>query len=174
MNLYQLLLDACSDLMAERPIEKISVAEILSRAGCSRATFYRYFRDKYELAGTSIVLACNRELYPYAPYCPLPLSQYQKVCRDMYENAALTRRLFTGTNRLSIETMSRGMQDIFEQRYCCVHGTQALTEQVRWGIYFSVHGYLATVEKWVLDGMKIPPDTLAEWLYRFRDAEYCI
>lgn len=37
------------DFYETRPIEKITVKEIVQKAGYSRATFYHYFRDTYEL-----------------------------------------------------------------------------------------------------------------------------
>lgn len=41
--------EAFCDLYREKPIEKISVREVSLRAGYSRATFYNYFRDMYDL-----------------------------------------------------------------------------------------------------------------------------
>ena len=42
-------IEAFCDLYKEKPIEKISVKEVILRAGYSRATFYNYFRDMYDL-----------------------------------------------------------------------------------------------------------------------------
>lgn len=46
---YKLLTDALMTLMQEKPIEKITVMEICSQAMVHRATFYKYFEDKYQL-----------------------------------------------------------------------------------------------------------------------------
>lgn len=40
---------AFCELYREKPIEKISVKEVIARAGYSRATFYNYFQDVYDL-----------------------------------------------------------------------------------------------------------------------------
>ena len=36
-------------LLEEKPYGKISVTEFISRAGVSRTTFYRHYRDIYEM-----------------------------------------------------------------------------------------------------------------------------
>lgn len=45
----QLLADALYDLVKEKDFDVITVNDICKYSGVSRATFYRYFRDKYEL-----------------------------------------------------------------------------------------------------------------------------
>lgn len=45
----QKITDAFFSLYEEKPIEKISIKEITSLAGCHRSTFYEYFTDIYDL-----------------------------------------------------------------------------------------------------------------------------
>lgn len=45
----QALVDAMKTLLEQKPINKISVSEVLSLAGVSRQTFYRHYTDKYDL-----------------------------------------------------------------------------------------------------------------------------
>ena len=42
-------IEAFCELYKTTPIEKITVKELVQRAGYSRATFYNYFRDAYDL-----------------------------------------------------------------------------------------------------------------------------
>lgn len=37
------------DLIKVRPLDKIAVTDIVTRSGMTRQTFYRYFKDKYDL-----------------------------------------------------------------------------------------------------------------------------
>lgn len=46
-DLEQAVCDAAEALLAERPLTDISVAQILERAGVSRASFYFYFASKH-------------------------------------------------------------------------------------------------------------------------------
>lgn len=45
----RLLSNALYDLMQEKKFEKITVENIIKKAGVSKATFYRYFQDKFDL-----------------------------------------------------------------------------------------------------------------------------
>ena len=46
----EVFLSAFEELLDEMPFDKISTSEIIERSGLSRTTFYKHFRDKYELA----------------------------------------------------------------------------------------------------------------------------
>lgn len=45
----QMFIDVFCELYSQKPIEKISVKDITSKAGYNRSTFYQYFSDIYEL-----------------------------------------------------------------------------------------------------------------------------
>lgn len=49
MNTKKLIEDAMFDLLTSNTIEDISVEMITQKSGVSRTTFYRYFKDKYDL-----------------------------------------------------------------------------------------------------------------------------
>ena len=40
---------AIKELIKNRPLDKITVTDIVIKAGMTRHTFYRYFMDKYDL-----------------------------------------------------------------------------------------------------------------------------
>lgn len=46
--------EAFEELLKTSPLEMITVKDIISKAGLSRSTFYKYFRDKYDLAFWSL------------------------------------------------------------------------------------------------------------------------
>lgn len=45
----QAFIDVFCELYSQKPIEKISVQDIASKAGYNRSTFYQHFADIYEL-----------------------------------------------------------------------------------------------------------------------------
>ena len=47
------LADALRQMMKVKPIDKITVKDIITNCGYSQATFYRQFRDKYDLIAWS-------------------------------------------------------------------------------------------------------------------------
>ena len=49
MDTKGIIIEAMRKLLAERGFHKITVQDILDAAHCSRGTFYRHFRDKYDI-----------------------------------------------------------------------------------------------------------------------------
>lgn len=49
-RMRQTICDSVLKLVGEKPFAKVTIQDILNAAQIQRATFYRYFRDKYELA----------------------------------------------------------------------------------------------------------------------------
>lgn len=46
---FRALTEALYALLQTRPIDSLSISELVQRAGIGRASFYRHFRDKYDL-----------------------------------------------------------------------------------------------------------------------------
>src|SRR4051794_4483792 len=57
-----LILQATEALLADVPVGKLSVAQIIERAGVSRATFYFYFGSKYAVI-TALLKSVMDEMY---------------------------------------------------------------------------------------------------------------
>jgi AcrR family transcriptional regulator len=57
-----LILQATEELLADVPVGKLSVAQIIERAGVSRATFYFYFGSKYAVI-TALLKNVMDEIY---------------------------------------------------------------------------------------------------------------
>lgn len=51
-RMRKLICDTMRGLLLEKPFQKIVVRDVLERAHIQRATFYHYFRDKYQVVET--------------------------------------------------------------------------------------------------------------------------
>lgn len=49
INVKKLLAESLLELSEEKPLDKISVTDIVKRAGAGRQTFYNHFKDKNDL-----------------------------------------------------------------------------------------------------------------------------
>ena len=49
MDTKGIIIEAMKQLLAEQRFDKITVQNIIDRAHCSRGTFYRHFKDKYDI-----------------------------------------------------------------------------------------------------------------------------
>lgn len=48
-NTKKVIADSFEELLREKPFDEITIQNIVENCGASRMTFYRYFRDKYDL-----------------------------------------------------------------------------------------------------------------------------
>lgn len=51
INTKRILADSFEELLEEKTFEEITIQAIVENCGASRMTFYRYFKDKYDLVG---------------------------------------------------------------------------------------------------------------------------
>ena len=61
MDTKGIIIEAMKQLLAEQRFDKITVQNIIDRAHCSRGTFYRHFKDKYDIMNY-YYLETNRDI----------------------------------------------------------------------------------------------------------------
>ena len=92
------LAQAIKELMNEKPLVKISIADIVDRCQMNRQSFYYHFRDKYDLVNwifyteliTELQNSSNKDEY----------EELKNICRYLYDNRAfyINAQKFTGQN----------------------------------------------------------------------------
>ena len=50
------LANAMKELLVHTPVDKITVKQIVDQCNVTRPTFYRHFKDKYDLISTGILM----------------------------------------------------------------------------------------------------------------------
>ena len=104
-----LLLQALPVLMAERGFERLTIQNIIDRAGVGRATFYAHFENKEELLAASVGglrawLEAMRERAPAQPFAfMLPFFDHLSSHRAIY------RTTFERESEVSVERLIRAM-----------------------------------------------------------------
>ena len=73
------ILNAFNKLITEHNFQKISVDMIVSEAAVSRSTFYRYFKDKYEVMNANF-----KNLLDYY-VAPERSRNYRDLCYHLFE-----------------------------------------------------------------------------------------
>ena len=48
----EILAESFMELMTTKPVSKITIIDIVENCGMTKPTFYRYFKDKYDLMAT--------------------------------------------------------------------------------------------------------------------------
>ena len=107
-----MLAKTLQDLLAEKPITKVTVDEIVSISGFSKRTFYNHFRDKNDLVAyiwRNIYISCwydeNGNMVPYRDF----LLNYH---RKEYEMVDFLRNTlpYAGQNNLWETVFSTGVE----------------------------------------------------------------
>ena len=98
---YNTIIDAFNRLIAEKDFNKISVEMIMEKAGISRSTFHRHFKDKYD-----VMNANYKNLLDYF-IDPAKSSNYRELCFHLFEYGQKNLSIFknalnsTGFNSFS-------------------------------------------------------------------------
>ena len=146
----QYIFDVFYKMMLERPFSSIRVKEICDACGISRATFYEYFPDKYELGVYLIDLCADRSHPPgstktrYEQFVDL-LKEIRKHTRyfrnlyktDTYEYAKFRNRTgFENLYRtLLVEPMRSASNSGIKAKYYAQYHSAGVTELfVQWSV----------------------------------------
>ena len=91
--------EAMKKLLRVMPIEKITTDRILAKAGVSRRSFYRYFKDKYDL----LQWIYNYDFCRFVDVRPEKSiwDYYPDILRSLRADPAFYRRAFTFTGQNS-------------------------------------------------------------------------
>ena len=153
------LAEALACLMETQPFDKISTSDILKRSGVSRSTFYRKYRDKYDL------LTNNYQLLLDATLGMIPKGwSYKKSFFQLYR--ALLGHPSFFKNALASREPNGLRNYILQQSYeifsflLQAQGVDMEDEYYRLLLRGYVEGALEVTCIWVQQGMKMPLEKL--------------
>ena len=155
-------IEAFCDFYATRPIEKITVKEISQKAGYSRATFYNYFQDAYDLLEhvedefiASLVekITYNIEHHQTMEYFVQTFvdlfkskETYIKVFMNSANHSSFIQRLKTEAAPLLLAAFHVSMDNV----------------KARYAFDFYISGLIPLIGTWLKNGQEIPAEDLAK------------
>ena len=148
-----LLAQSLQQLMLTMPLEKISVNDIVEKAGVGRNTFYYHFADKYDLVTWYFQTGVTPFLFEHTKYGSwqdilLGLEEYFRQNKVFYQNALA----YTGQNSLS-EYIYDFMQKYYRQRLSeCRPDMRA--EELEFLSQFLAGAGMGVLMPWVRGGME--------------------
>lgn len=164
MNSKKLLADSLEKLLMKKNLDDIQVSEIVSGASLSRKTFYRHFKDKYDLANWYFAdfyessfgritegLTWEEALLRY-------LDIYQEKC-NVLKNAYASRDV-NGLRGYDIAITRKTYQ-----KYLRIKGADINSEIMQFAIDIASRGGTDMVIEWLLNGMKTEKSKLV-WLLK--------
>ena len=165
-------------LMAEKPLNKITIADITKDCGCNRMTFYYHFQDIYELLEWSLGQDAGKVLEG-----KLTLAGWQDGLREVFtqlqENKALVMNIHRNANRsvlenylhnLAAEPLENFVREIAGAKLGAVgrgdggKGGEAASvldeEDAQFVVSFIEYGMLGLLRDWIDKGMKGDPEEI--------------
>lgn len=145
--------ESLEELMRERELTEISINEIVENAGMSRTTFYRYFRDKYELSIWRLEHIVTDPEYTYGSTDAVA-SVLKKLILEIGEHKTYYKKLFAYAGQNSLE----------EFFFTLLHGwskkgnDKSLEQKDHYIIQYNASGFTGGMKRWLNDRDPIAPE----------------
>ena len=163
------LAEAMKHCMKRSPVEKITVREITEECGTTRQTFYRNFKDKYDLVNwifdTEFIELLKHENLN-ASYTER-WAFIEKNCRYFYQNHSFYRKALQikGQNSFS-DHFREYIRPFIAERISSLFGGEQVDEFI---LDFFVDAVICTMECWLRAKECMPPEQFVEKLKRLTE-----
>lgn len=150
------------DLMANQSLDKITVTDIVKKSGKTRQTFYRNFKDKYDLVNWYFEKLADKS--------------FRQISNSYTLKEGLTKK-FTFLLNDKIFFMqafqSKDYNNVENYDYQCIleFYTHIITRKIgeipndiRFLLEMYCHGSITMTVDWALSGMKMSPEEIADLL----------
>jgi AcrR family transcriptional regulator len=160
-----LLLEALPGLMAERGFERLTIQNIIDRAGVGRATFYAHFENKEELLAASVGrlrawLEAMRGHYPTQPFAFMP-----PFFDHLASHRAIYRTTFERESEVSVERLIRTMmRDLVRAELTAQRTARQDDAAIELATQFVVSTFWSVTVWWMGGGARPPAEINAIFL----------
>ena len=170
-------------LLEKKRFEAVTVGDIAREAKVNRATFYRHYQDKYDLA-EKIIETAFKELMLDLQAADIDLDKihlehrqtaWEKLFKHIAEHARLYRTLLgRDSDPWVVERVRKASEALISKRLQETHPTPSeageIPEDV--AIAFAIELLLGAIGWWLEDNMRHPPEQMARWFIRFISLGY--
>ena len=160
----EILAESFRELAETRPVDKITVQEIVDNCEYSPATFYRHFKDKYDLTAwdyvhrtTEIMNKIGKDEYEWKDTLWDAMTFYLKnkeYIRNLIKN--------TGGHDAFVRYMSEANIAHLTKHILKLSGQKQLDRDIAIHVRVYCCGTVQTVCEWLIDNIKCDPDHLAD------------
>lgn len=156
---------AIKELMAERPLNKISVGDICEQCSMNRKSFYYHFKDKYDLVNWVFYTEFVEQLMQEGMESPWGF--LQSICTYFYDNRAFYVNALeqTGQNSFS-EYFAEVMRPILQ-----IHYTDLLDEDDDAHDFYATFytdAFLTAIKRWLRED-SMPPERFVRLVHNATD-----
>lgn len=173
MDTKRIIVEAMRKLLKTRKFEKITVQDVLDEAHVSRGTFYRHFKDKYEIM--------NFFYHESIRDIIADLKMSNKAKTQAIVNSVLeSKDYFDGVvDTEGINSFKTFVHMCSKQFYISVYlqkrmagNTEPIPQDIDFMSDFLAGGCATTIDKWVIGKADISKEELVESLYKMTPEEF--
>ena len=164
MTTKEILSESFRELAKTRSIDRITIQDIVDNCSYSPATFYRHFKDKYDLIAwdytqqlAKIMGRIDEKEYTWKQTLLDGAKRFQ-VEKDYLTNLFL----HTSGHDSFIQYMAEINYEALEKHFLALNGQQELDEKTAMLIRTYCHGTVCLTCEWILGRYTVTPDELAE------------
>lgn len=162
--------NALKKLLALKPIDKITVKDLVEECGVNRQTFYYHFDDVYDLLEWVFEEDANRVLPEEIHY-----DQWREnvllFFHYLYENKTFVLNIFNSQNRAYL------LRYFKRRLHYCIHGFAVIVadgKNVEWSdlefvCEFYANGIVGLISQWLDMNMELHPEVTEEKFIRILD-----
>ncbi|MBQ8925352.1 MAG: TetR/AcrR family transcriptional regulator [Clostridia bacterium] len=157
----QAFVDAFCYYYRSRPIEQITVIEVAQKAGYSRATFYKYFKDVYDVEehiANELMQAVQEKVADDLDTEELLDSFVYRFSEVIGGRADYISLLFAPNHTSILQKMRKGVVPFLLDYF----GADPDDWKVRCALEFYFSGVVTLLGVWVKSNQQIPADQLGE------------
>lgn len=171
----RLLAEALKDMSQTMPLKNITVQKLVTRCNLNRGTFYYHFKDVPDLINWTFHQDITIPTHDYINTSPTPQSNVSiLVLGKLYENKAFYIQAFQLQGQNNFRDF---MLEEVRSNWLCLYKrllsqqkpslrpvSPAIQEALENALTYFFYGHFFATQQWILDGMKTPPDILANML----------
>lgn len=161
MKTKEKLAESMEELLQKKSLEEITVQDISDNCGICRTTFYRHFRDKYDLigyiyAGENVIL---KEKFETTKSLFSGIKEYLDF---LYEKKVLSEKAFEYNGQNSpMDTIYECGVTSMREKISPLFGGE-IPEDIEDSIDFYVSATTYLTKRWVMGGFKKSTDEMAK------------
>lgn len=158
-------------LCEEKPLQKITIKDIINRANTARQTFYNHFKDKYDLINFIYLYHTSQIIEKHLlSYTWKECMQYIMDFCLCHKNFFISASMLEDNNSFSNFFFEHAMK-YYSSFIIANFGSDKLTKELIFAIEFNCHGAKEMFMKWIRNGMVEPTNDVAESIYRCMPGE---
>ncbi len=150
------------ELLKKQELDKITVTDIVKKSGLTRQTFYRYFKDKYDLVNWYFERLADKSFLQIGESETLKeglTKKFEFILNDkIFFQAAFKSKDYNNVENYDYHCILEFYKGIIQKKI------EVIPDDIEFLLEMYCHGSITMTVEWAINGMKRDPEELADIL----------